>query len=149
MKHSVSLLITLAVLLAGCASAPMASPDSDRDAKKFSPAAGSGNVYVARRSEMFGMLIPFKLLVDGQDKGTLAQGTYQLVAVAAGQHKIEVTTGLKSVQLTVDVAAGKNYFYSTGAQAGEPILQPELSVVLFEEMGKLMVSQAQRAPIRE
>jgi len=149
MKTFWALGMSCLILLSACASAPAASADKDKEAKQFVTADGTANLYVARKSEMFGSIIAFKLLVDDKEKGSLSPATYQLFVLPPGQHKIEVSTGLKSARLTVDVAAGKNYFLSTGATAGDAIIQPELGVVLFEEMGKLMVSQFPRAPIQE
>ena len=142
-------LLAAGILLSACASAPMASGDRDNEAKKFVPVAGTASLYVARRSEMFGMLIPFKVAVDGKDGGTLAQGAYQMFSVKPGQHRVEISTGLNSTVLNVEVSAGTNSFYSTGAKAGTAIIEPEIAIVPLEPMGKFMISQSTRAPIVE
>lgn len=145
-KVLVSLLILLVFSLTGCATAKAPS-SQDSEAKRFEPAAGKANLYLVRKSESFGSLVGFQWGLDGKDEGSLSPGTYQLVSLEPGKHKIDVHAGLNSTSLDFDADAGKNYFYETGAKAGSALIQPEISLVLLEPMGKLMVSQFSRAPV--
>ena len=124
-----------------------ASAEQDKEAKKYSVEANKANLYIARKSEMTGGAILFKIKIDGTDYGALSQETYQLITVAPGKHKIELAANIRTGSLTIDTEGGKNYFYSTGAKSGEAILVPDISLVLIDAMGKLMISQAKRAAV--
>ena len=60
------MLIVAALLMAGCASVPMASSDQDARAKTFAVAPGKANIYVYR-NEMMGAAIKMPVILDGKD----------------------------------------------------------------------------------
>jgi hypothetical protein len=145
MKHVFYIFVS--VIFVSCVTAKTATVDQDRDAKQFTPADGTANVYIARKNELPGSTVPFRILVDGQEIGILLPGTYQMAVLNPGQHRIEVKAGFNSARENLDTKAGKNYFWSTGSKADSAATQPELSFVLFEKMGQLMISQSRRAEI--
>lgn len=147
MKMYKTILFAFSALLIGCASTKLATADQDREAKRFSSKENTSNIYISRKSETFGKLVPFAVRVDDVDFGTLTPGTYQYVSVGPGNHKIEIKAGINSATIALNAIPMKNYFYSTGAKAGDPIIQPEINLVLLDVMGKLMISQSKRAEV--
>jgi len=114
-------------------------------AKSFKAASGEANIYVARKTEIMGALIDFLVVLDGTETVTLKGGTYAFFAVPAGTHKVEVKAGVGSAVIEVNASEGKNYFFETGAKPKKALLEPEMAQVIFEPMGRLMVSQAKYA----
>lgn len=138
------LLLALAAL-AGCASVPRASSESDADAKRFMPPQGKANLYIARSNNSYGGAISFKVIVDGRAIGEIAPGTFFLVAVSPGKHSLAATSVQNSSNASLDAEAGRNYFYEVTATSGGLGARANLALVLLEPMGRLMVQQAKRA----
>jgi Protein of unknown function (DUF2846) len=139
-------LLVIVTLVGGCMTAPgipMASPASDADAKQFLPPAGKANLYVSRSNGSSGA--SFDVSVDEKLLGPIGPGTFYLFAVDPGRHEVSVKSMMTSANITMDAAAGKNYFYEVTATSSGYAGKPSLGMVLIEEMGKLMVRQAQRA----
>jgi hypothetical protein len=106
-RHLAALL--LAVALAGCAAhVPMASPEQDAAAKRFAAPADRANLYVYRH-ETFGFAVTLPLTLDGMQLGETAAQTYFVVPLAPGEHTL-LSKGESTVELVLDVAAGRNYF---------------------------------------
>jgi hypothetical protein len=139
-------LLVIMAFVGGCATAPtvpMASPAADADAKQFTPPAGQANVYIARSNGTPGA--SFDVSVDGKLLGPIVQGTFYLATVNPGRHEVSVRSMTSYSNITLDAAAGRNYFYEVTASSGAYTAKPSLGMVLMEELGKLMVRQAQRA----
>ncbi len=149
MKARLIPLLGAVALLIGCASTRLATADQDRAAKAFSVKENHSSIYIARKNERFGQQTEFKLKVDNVDYGELAPGTYQLIRVGPGTHKVEVKAALQAAAIVLNAIPNKNYFYSVGAKEGESIVRPEINLVLLESMGKLMISQSKRAEVVE
>jgi len=142
-------LFVIMTLVGGCMTAPsvpMASPASDADAKQFTPPAGKANLYIAWSNGSSGGASHVDVSVDGKLLGPIAPGTFYLVAVDPGKHEVSAKSGMNPTNVAVDAAAGNTYFYELTATSGAyGANKPSLGVVLIEEMGKMMVRQAQRA----
>jgi hypothetical protein len=136
--------IALAILV-GCATVPSASPEADAAAKEFKPPEGKANLYLARGYSSLGSMAAFKLAVDGQALGKINQGRFWVIALGPGTHRIEASSSVNKTTLNFDAVAGRNYFYEVSATAGGPVVKVSLSLVLLEEMGKLMVRQGKLA----
>ncbi len=134
--------------LVGCVTAPsvpMAAPAADADAKQFMPPAGKASLYIAWSNGSSGGA-SLDISVDGKLLGPIAPGTFYLVEVDPGRHEVSARSGMNSAAVAVDAAAGNNCFYEVTATSGAyGAIKPSLGVVLIEEMGKMMVRQAQRA----
>ena len=80
-------LLSLAAGLAGCGSAPLASPRADTLAKQMLPAEGKAVIYLFRNSPpSAGWTIPVTL--DGKDMGKTSADTYFRWSVEPGEHII-------------------------------------------------------------
>jgi hypothetical protein len=139
------LLLLATLVVASCATTvPLASPESDAAAKKFEPPQGKANLFVSRSASQSGVAVAFKVAVDSKGVGSIVPGTFCLVALDPGRHDVTVSSGLNTTKASVDVDAGKNYFYEVTATSGGFSAQPSLGVVLLESMGKIMVQQNKR-----
>lgn len=148
MKVAPWLILAAILALTGCVTSPPSSADAAADAaaKKFQPPAGKANLYIARAHDNLGNALRFKLSLDGSALGTIAQGNYYLVSIEPGAHHIEVDYLLSAEKAVVEAKAGKNYFFEVTATSGGSGTKIGLSMVLLEEMGKLMVKQDKIAP---
>ncbi|WP_395746675.1 DUF2846 domain-containing protein [Prosthecobacter sp.] len=118
MKHLKLAAIALcSLLLANCASVPMASAAADAEGKQFSPQRGRASIYVARGLGV-GSALVFQTILDGRVTGALAANTYQLLSVPPGQHTIIVTSAENVQQTTLTVQPGRNYFLEVSVSMG-------------------------------
>lgn len=97
-----------AIMLAGCASVPMASPDQDAKAKQFTASSDKANIYIYRNESM-GSAIKMPLLLDGMSVGDTVAKSYILKEVSPGSHNI-VSKTENDATLNIQTEAGKNYF---------------------------------------
>ena len=100
--------MALVVLLSGCVSVPMASMELDTVAKNFAVKPGKANIYVYR-NETFGAAIKMPVVLDGKLVADTASRTYMLLEVSPGSHIVTSKTE-NDATVTVDAAAGRNYF---------------------------------------
>ncbi len=143
----------LLLALAGCVtytppapSAP-ASAESDAQAKQFAPPEGKGNFYVARASEivLLGQPAALAFSVDGREVGGIVPGMYYCFALEPGTHTFSASSEVSIAHATVNVEAGKNYFYQLStSKAADNTDKLNLSWVILEPMGKLMIQQSRR-----
>lgn len=101
-------MLSVALLMTGCASVPMASKSADAQAKTFTPDPGKAVLYVYR-NETIGAAIKMPLLVDGESVGDTAAHTYVRKDLSPGQHTITSKTE-KDSTLTIDMVAGQIYY---------------------------------------
>ena len=100
--------VAMLAMLAGCASVPMASLESDSAAKQFQVAADKSRIYIYRNENMGGA-IPMSLSVDGRMLGQSGPKTFFMVDVDPGSHTVSSHTENVST-LTVDAKAGKAHY---------------------------------------
>jgi hypothetical protein len=77
------------MLLAACASVPVASPEMDMKAKNMTPPPGKALLYVYRGAVFVSSAVLFEIGVDGQAVGQLAEKTYLTVVVEPGRHRVD------------------------------------------------------------
>jgi hypothetical protein len=150
MKRLNSLLGVAILAFSACVSpppspqAPLAAPDEDSAAKQFAPPEGMANVYIVQQGSTFGPKKSIAVDLDGKSLGFLGVGTYFLVSVNPGRHRILLPEGGDFAWLQIDAAAGKNYYYTVSPGKASNA-KPTLAIVLLESMGKVMVRQYPRA----
>lgn len=105
------------LLLASCASVPMASSSADAEAKQFTPQPGRASIYVTRGFGV-GSALVFQTILDGRIAGALAPNTYQLLSVSPGQHTLIVSATENVQQTTLTVQPGRNYFVEVSVSMG-------------------------------
>jgi hypothetical protein len=136
-------LCACAVLLAGCATVPMAAVSQDIDAKKFAPPPGQAHVYVFRGRGL-GMALAFQVILDGKVVGSIAPDTYHLMAVDPGDHTIAASSNENAKLIRFRAAAGQNYFFEIDVRMGWVSGRVGLEQV-DEEAGRRGVLDAKRA----
>lgn len=109
MKYSRSLFVAMTLLLlAGCASVPMAPLDQDSKAKEFSNPPNKSSLYIYRNESM-GAAIPMTVTVNGKALGQTAAQTYFRLSLAPGRYNVEShAENVSSLPLSIE--QGKNYF---------------------------------------
>lgn len=111
-------LCACAVLFSGCvATVPMAVGSLDTEAKKFVPPTGRSNVYVFRGSGI-GMALAFQVILDGRIIGSIAPGTYHLIAVDPGDHAVAASSNENSKLVRFVAAPGQSYFFEVEVKMG-------------------------------
>jgi len=103
--------IVLAILLvAGCAREPLPRADevAAAEARTFTPGADRANVYIYR-NEILGSIVRMAVMIDGKEVGMTRGLTYLLLRLEPGRHTI-ISQGQTRSALSLEVAAGKNYF---------------------------------------
>src|ERR1700731_2405711 len=103
---SLALLGFLFVMLAACATVPMASERQASTALNFQPPLGEASLYVYRQSAFVGGGVPHPVYLDGRILGNNGQATFLLTTLKPGRHV--VSTGVTHV--SIDAAPNGLYF---------------------------------------
>ncbi len=136
------LLLTLALLVTGCASVPMASLEDDAQAKRFAAKPDKSSIYVYR-NESFGSAIPMTVSLDGKVAGQTGPQTYYLWEVSPGSH--EIASHAEDVStLKLNTEPGKAYYVWQEVKMGLWMARSLLQQV-DEEAGRKGVLECKRA----
>jgi len=136
------LLLTLVLLVTGCASVPMSSTEDDTQGKRFAVKPDKSSIYVYR-NEGFGGAITMTVSLDGKVAGQSGPQTYFLWEVAPGSH--EIASHAEDVsKLTLTTEAGKSYYVWQEVKMGFWMARSLLQQV-DEETGRKGVLECKRA----
>ena len=143
MRHFASLSLLAAVLITGCASVDMASPEASAKAKRFeAPSEGKAGVYIYRNS-FVGKSLKKDLWIDGKCVGESAPNVFFYTEVKGGErHKIESEFSPNALELMLE--AGKNYFIRQFIKMGAFVGGADLEQV-SEEQGKADIAELEMA----
>lgn len=126
--RSLGCLLTISILLGGCASVPMAGPTADADGKRFDPPASGQSALYLYRSSLLGSEVAFTIADNGQAIATLANKTWVRVEVPPGQHVITCAapshaplTQTPAQAATVYLAPGETRFLEVDVWPGLPL----------------------------
>jgi hypothetical protein len=110
----------LALLTCGCAaSIPLASKSEDSAVRATTgPPEGKASIFVERGNNFAGSAILFHLVVDGQRIGGIAPGTYRVVTVAPGLHRVTMFSNENEATRDINAEAGREYFFGVGSRPG-------------------------------
>ncbi len=100
------ILVTLLVLLAGCAP-PLPPLPEDAIAKRFEPVAGKSVIYLVRHSMDPSYIAPVTL--DDRMIGSTYKGTYIRIETASGKHRLGGFAG-DSGSISLSTDPGRLYF---------------------------------------
>ena len=128
------------VLVSGCASVPMASPEADAVAKTFRGGAEQANLYIYR-NESFGAAVKMSVFLDGTFVGDTAAKTYIFKQISPGNHVI-TSKAENNASLSIDAIAGKNYFVWQEVKLGFVSARSDLKLV-DEAAGQAGVQECQ------
>lgn len=147
MKVSWFFLLISSCLCISCLSPPAPAPKSssndDIEAKLFNTFPASANIYIAQEGSSFQRPQPIAITLDGKALGNLPSASFFLVTVSPGSHTIRLPNGGDYAWMQIDVKGGKNYYYSVRHESGTAGKE-SISIVLLEEMGRLMIRQYPR-----
>lgn len=126
-KKLIGFLAAVTMLVAGCASVPMADSSADTAAKTFRVPAGKSGIYIYR-NETMGAAITMDLFIDGRPLGQTGAKTYAYVEVDPGTHKI-LSKAENEDLLELNTLAGKLYYVWQEVKMGLMYARNKLSLV--------------------
>ncbi|MEW6672241.1 MAG: caspase family protein [Thermodesulfobacteriota bacterium] len=137
-SYMVLLLVMLSMLLSACASVPVASPEMDMKAKNMTPPPGKALLYVYRSAVFVSSGVLYKIIVDGNTIGALAERTYLTVVLEPGKHRINFGAehGATPAARSLTVEAGTTYY------AELSVFPTDLLMVSEDTARKAMVAYA-------
>jgi hypothetical protein len=137
--------VAAVALTSGCATVQMASSEQDTAAKSFAVKPDKANIYVYR-NETFGAAIKMPVALNGKPVGDTAARTYLLLQVEPGRHSVTSKSENDS-GVTVDAAAGRNYFLWQEVKMGLMAARSNLQLV-DEATGKAGVAECKLIELR-
>ncbi len=138
-------LMVVVAAITGCAATVTLAPESlDRAAKQFSPLPDKANIYLTRTNLFLGSGVLLQVYLDRQLVGSIAPGTYLLLEVEPGTHRIAVVTQENQDVETITAERGQNYFVDVNPEFGLRSARAGLQKLSPEE-GRKAVQNAKRA----
>lgn len=145
-------LLTSSILLAGCATVPMATSGADAEGKRFDPPAPGQAVLYLYRNSMLGSEVMFNLSDNQQPIGSLADKTWIRVEVAPGSHLITCNipsyaplTQNPAQATAVNVAPGEMRFVEADIWPGLPLNPRCTTTEVTADKGRASVAAGNRA----
>jgi protein involved in sex pheromone biosynthesis len=143
-KFAVGMAVLASLVLSGCASVPMGSPEKDAALKQFAaPAADKAGLYVFRNT-FAGQALKKTLAIDGKVIGETANKVYFYAELTPGTHKISTESEFSDNDLELLAEGGKNYFVEQTIKMGVFVGGAKLTNV-GEEAGKAAVLECKLA----
>lgn len=140
----------LAVLALGCASLPVADEQANLESKKISVPPGKALVYVVRSADVRGRdnAHPFATMMDRKPAGNLYGGTYQMVVVEPGPHKLACILRASSLDIhEFHAEPGGLYFFELSWEFWTMDLEVPTSIApITEAEGRQFVAEHSLAP---
>ena len=136
-------LITVALLLPGCAQVPMADLQADQMAKAFPPPEpGKGALYVYRTGLM-GIARPIDVQIVGGRTAQLASNTFLRLEGPPGPIEVDCKVGDKTGAGQVEIGEGRTRYVEVSMKVG--MLLPGCEVAeVPPEQGQAAVRGSQR-----
>jgi hypothetical protein len=120
--------VAAVALLAGCASQPLAKPESDTLAKLMQPVPDKAVIYLIR-NEPFSAPWPIQVTLDGKDMGETGAETYFRWTVEPGEHMI-VSHTENAAGLLINAEPGRIYYVWQDVRMG--LFQPRSNLKLVD-----------------
>src|SRR5207247_6480059 len=117
MRRGAVLVVTILVATA-CVSVPTAPPELQAVALTFKPSPAMARIYVYRAGCAFGGASQLSVAIDSQIVGRTAAGTYLMVEVAPGLHRVSSPTGENEGAVSLDAVADSMYFVKVWPKMG-------------------------------
>lgn len=118
MTKTVWIFALLILLLSGCTSVPLGSPDVDAQLKTFpAPSEGHSGIYIYRNSFVAPTFGRF-LVLDGAYLGKTKNKIFFYKEVEAGKHILTTESEFKDESIEFVTEPGKNYFFEQYMKVG-------------------------------
>ena len=111
-------LVAASLSVAACVSVPTAPPELQAVALTYKPSPGMARIYVYRAGSAFGGASKLSVAIDSQIVGRTAAGTYLMVELAPGAHRVSSPTGENESAVSIDAVADSNYFVKLWPKMG-------------------------------
>lgn len=108
-SRDASVVVTVLLVSAACATAPLAPAVDDSEAKKFTAPSGLSRIYVVRPGTQGGAGL-WQIIIDGVVQGGLPVQGYIVSDVAPGKHVVTAAAQGGQLTLPVDTVADSLYF---------------------------------------
>ena len=144
-----SVIVGFCLVLAGCASVPMASQEADQSAKRFQPAAGSGSIYIVR--DVTDWRAPQEaapVWVNGHRIGGLPLNGYFALDVPPGVHQVTTQSPEHHRSVTVSVGSGECAFVKIWPGYGWNHIRWQIET-LSQSTGRDMVRKGARVMMQQ
>jgi len=112
------LVISLSLLVYGCASTSKAPVEKSDEAKSFVAPDGKGSVYLYRTGRMVGAVGQLSVKVNGIDAGGSGPGTFFKWDLKPGTYTFLSSTTEASAVVQLEVKAGEVYYVRQDARMG-------------------------------
>ncbi|GLR63188.1 DUF2846 domain-containing protein [Marinospirillum insulare] len=111
-KITLAAAVIFTLLVTGCASVPMASPEESAQAKEFNPPPeGASGIYVFRKDSPVGAALKKHIWINDECLGPTAKGVFFYHEVKVDKEiKISTESEFSPNHLTINAEAGKNYY---------------------------------------
>src|SRR3989475_9686202 len=106
------------LVAAGCLAVPPAPPELPAVPVPFNAAPGMSRIYVYRAGSGFGGASKLSVAIDSRIVGRTAAGTYLMVELAPGPHRVSSPTGENESSVSLVALADSNYFVKLWPQMG-------------------------------
>lgn len=124
----VFLMVLSSLLVSACASAQKAAEQNEKMARDIEgyqlpvlPTDSTAVVYVVRQSRMAGMMIPFKVSIDGYPE-ILKNGSVDIFIIKPGSHSFRAKSENQD-EILFTAEAGQTYFFEVTPKMGAFIAQ--------------------------
>jgi hypothetical protein len=136
-----------ALLLSGCAQAPMADPQADQTAKAFPPPEpGRGALYVYRTGLM-GIARPIDVQIVGGRTAQLVSNSYLRLEGPPGPIQIDCKVGDKTGAQQLEIVEGRTRYVEASMKIGVLLPGCELAEVPPEQ-GQAAVRGSKRVAVQ-
>ena len=122
------LMVLFSILITSCASAQKAAEQNEKMARDIEgyqlpvlPTDSTAVVYVVRQSRMAGMMIPFKISIDGYPE-ILKNGSVDIFIIKPGSHSFRAKSENQD-EILFTAEAGQTYFFEVTPKMGAFIAQ--------------------------
>jgi hypothetical protein len=106
------------VLVLGCGGVASAPPELAVSALTFTPAPGKARIYVYRPSQFVGSAARLKVAIDSQFVGKTGSGTFLMVEVDPGSHRISGLSSESDRGVTIEALPDSSYFFKLWPKMG-------------------------------
>ena len=117
MRRSALRLAPLLFLLTAC-SVASASHEMSLTALTFTPSPGKARIYVYRPSRFVGSAARLKVAIDSRVVGKTGSGTFLMVEVDPGPHRISGATSESDRGVVIEAFADSSYFFKLWPRMG-------------------------------
>jgi hypothetical protein len=111
-------LLAAALVAIGCGNVASAPPELGVTALTFTPSPGKARLYIYRPSRFVGSGARLKVAVDSQLVGKTASGTFLMVEVDPGSHRISGLSSESDRGVAIEALPDSSYFFKLWPKMG-------------------------------